>query len=223
MFTIQTRRIILSSALILSPAALFAQDPVIPTQSQSMPNTSASSSAGRHSDPDSTPTPGLTAQGMQDKKFLRDIAQGGLAEVKMGQLATTKGTTDDVKTFGSRMVADHTQMAKDLSPIADEMGVRLPKDLSKPDQAELEKLSKLSGDDFDKEYITVMLADHRNDLRAFRQESMATNDTALHAEIDKSAAVVREHMGMIVKLAKEKGVALPPRPQQAGAVPPPPQ
>jgi putative membrane protein len=212
-------RIILGSALILSPAIILAQDPIVPTQPQAMPSASASSSRGNQQD--GSPSPGLTGQEMQDKKFLRDIAQGGLAEVKLGQLAATKGTSDEVKTFGAKMVADHTQMSKDLAPLADAMGIRLPKDLSKPDQAEYEKLSKLSGDDFDKEYIQVMLDDHRKDLRAFRQESMATNDDALHAEIDKSAAIVRSHMGLIIKLAKEKGIAVPPPPQRAGATPPP--
>ena len=220
MFTIQTsriqpRRIILASALILSPAPLLAQDlnaPSIPNQGQSAPNTAASRSPSTQREPDSTPGPGSTAQEMQDKRFLRDLAQGGLAEVKLGQLAATKASSEDVKEFGAKMVADHAQMSRDLAPLADSMGIRLPKDLSKPDQAEYDKLSKLSGDDFDKEYITVMLDDHRKDLRAFRQESMSTNDNALHTEIDKSAAVVRDHMGIIIKLAKEKGIALPPAP-----------
>lgn len=216
----QTHRFFLSSALFFGSGAVFAQDAIVPTQPSTMPSASASSAG--NTTRESSPTPGSTAQEMQDKKFLRDFSQGGLAEIKLGQLASTRASSDDVKEFGAKMVADHTQMEKNLSPIAEEMGVRLPKDLNKPDQAQYDKLSKLASEDFDKEYLTMMLDDHRKDLRALRQESIATQDNALKAELDKTFLVVREHMGMVIKLAKEKGIAVPPPPPRPGSAPPAP-
>lgn len=216
----QTHRFLLSSALFFGSGAVFAQDAIVPTQPSTMPSASASSAGNTARE--SSPTPGSTAQEMQDKKFLRDFSQGGLAEIKLGQLASTRASSDDVKEFGAKMVADHTQMEKNLSPIAEEMGVRLPKDLNKPDQAQYDKLSKLASEDFDKEYLTMMLDDHRKDLRALRQESIATQDNALKAELDKTFLVVREHMGMVIKLAKEKGIAVPPPPPRPGSAPPAP-
>jgi predicted outer membrane protein len=44
-----------------------------------------------------------------EKKFATEAAQGGVAEVEMGQLAVQKATSPEVKQFAQRMVSDHTQ------------------------------------------------------------------------------------------------------------------
>ncbi|MDP9038565.1 MAG: DUF4142 domain-containing protein [Acidobacteriota bacterium] len=160
--------------------------------------------------------PGATGQQMQDKQFLMEAAQGNAAEVQLGMLATQKGGPE-VKEFGQKMVEDHAAINKDIATIADEMGVMLPKKISREHQAEYEKLNGLSGDEFDKEYIACMLKDHRQDMHAFRMEAASAADPNLQAEVVKAGAVIRQHMQMAVKLAEEKGVPVPPRPQRPPA------
>ncbi len=155
--------------------------------------------------------PGATGQQMQDKQFLMKAAQGGTAEVQLGKLAMEKGGPE-VKEFGQKMVDDHTQINKDMGTVADQMGVMLPKKMTKEDKAEYDKLEALSGDDFDKEYIAYMLKDHRQDMHEFRMEASSAGDQTLQAEVMKAGGVIRQHMQMVVKLAQEKGVPVPPRP-----------
>ncbi len=213
---LQPRLLIVAFCLAASPAALLGQielDPAAPQSTQPAQQQQQQPGARRAvRDPqqDSSPTPGMTGQEMKDKMFLRKAAEGGIAEVKLGQLAAEKGASDEVRTFGAKMVADHTQLNNQMKPIADSMGVRLPKDMNKMDQAEYDKLSALSGPDFDQEYLTDMVKDHRKDLREFHMESMATNDPTLKAAVDKGEAVIREHTRMVTRIARDKGVALPP-------------
>jgi putative membrane protein len=196
-------------------------DPVQSPQNQNLPNnqpgmsnsTPGSQSAQPTSMRDSLGAPGLTGQEMADNMFVRKVAQGGLAEVKLGELAVQKGSPD-VKVFGQKMIDDHTSINKDFASVADAMGVLLPKKMTKEDQAVFEKLSALSGDAFDKAYIAEMIKDHRQDLRDFRAEASVAYDTDLQAEVVKAGAVLREHMQMVSKLATEKGVPMPPRPQR---------
>src|SRR5580698_5902994 len=42
-----------------------------------------------------------------DAKFYRDAAEGGMAEVAMGNLAQQKAQSARVKDFGAQMVRDH--------------------------------------------------------------------------------------------------------------------
>src|SRR6185437_3526113 len=98
----------------------------------------------------------MTAQGSSsvssgDHKFMEKAAQGGMAEVKLGQLAVEKAGADQVKQFGQRMVDDHSKANDKLKQIASNKGVALPTEMDKSTQHEYDKLSKLSGADFDRE------------------------------------------------------------------------
>ena len=81
-----------------------------------------------------------------------------------------------MKDFGQKMVDDHTKMNIELAQVADSMGVMLPKTMNKEDQAEYDKLNALSGNDFDTEYLSVMVKDHHKDLHAFRMEAASPTD-----------------------------------------------
>ena len=171
---------------------------------------------------DSNATPGLTGQEMKDKIFLRKSTESGIAKVAMAKLAADHSSNEDIKALGSKLVTDHTQLSTEMKPIADSMGIRLPKDMNKIDKVEYEKLASLSGDDFDREFITAMVRDHRRDFREAREELMATNDPAIKNEIEKGEPVIREHVHLIMKIAKDKGIEVPRPNAGAGAPPPPP-
>jgi putative membrane protein len=200
-------RMLIVGAALFSPALLAQSDPMSPPATLTQP-TRPQQFPTSSSIQDSAPNSGDLGQIMKDKIFLRKAAQGGMAEVKLGQLAAQKGSSEDVRAFGQKMVDDHTKLNNDMAPIADSMGVRLPKDLSKEDQAEYDKLSGLSGNDFDMEYLSFMVKDHHNDQREFRQEAASTTDSTLQAAVVNGAKIIHEHTVMVDKLAREKGVPM---------------
>jgi len=202
-------RTVLLGAAIVSPALLFAQfDPMALPTSQSQPNRAQQTQPP--SAQDSGPNSGDLGQVMQDKMFLRKAAESGIAEVKFGQLAAQKGSTDDVKAFGQKMVDDHTKMNLDIARVADSMGVILPKSMNKDDQAEYDKLNALSGNDFDMEYLSFMVKDHHKDLHEFRMEAASPTDPTLHDAVVKAQSVIHDNTVMVDKLARAKGVPVPP-------------
>ena len=103
---------------------------------------------------DSTP-PSKSA--VSDTQFAKKAAEGGMAEVKMGQLAQQKGTADSVKKFGARMVEDHTKAGDELKGVAAQEKIALPDDMDAKDKATYEMLSKLSGAAFDRAYASYMV------------------------------------------------------------------
>ena len=194
--------LILCLTAAISPSVVVAQiNPGSPNQ-QSNPVRSA---------PDSTSIPDTSVQDMQDKAFLRKAAEGGMAEIQLGKLAAEKASAEDVKAFGQKMIDDHTQLNNSMAPIAQSKGVTLLNRMSKADQAEYDKLSTLSSDAFDKEYIAYLVKDHHADLREFRTEATSTTDPELKAVVDKGAQVIHDHMVHADKLAQDKGIAAPSR------------
>jgi putative membrane protein len=213
--------LMLGTASALCPAVLFAQaDPMSPAASQSQPNQPRQTRPTTPSMQDSVGNNGDTGQMMQDKMFLRKAAEGGIAEVELGKLAVQKASSPDVKAFGQKMVDDHTALNNEMATVADTLGVMLPKKMNKDDQAEYDKLSALSGDDFDMEYLRFMVKDHHTDLREFRIEAASTSDQTLRDAVDKGSKMIHEHMVMVDKMAKAKGIPMPGR-SKPTPVPPP--
>ncbi len=116
---------------------------------------------------DSSGAPSDTAQQMKDKMFVRNAVQGGLAEIELGKLAVEKGASEDIKAFGKKMEEDHGKLNEEMGQLADTIGARMPKKMSKDQQATYDKLNSLSGEEFDKEYIACMMKDHHADLKSF--------------------------------------------------------
>jgi len=160
---------------------------------------------------DSLGAPGLTGQQMMDKKFMRSAAEGGIADIKLGELAVQKGGPE-VKELAQRMIDDHNTMNKDMASVADSMGVMLPKKMNKESQAEYDKLNGLSGKEFDEEYLTYMAKVHYQDLHAFHMEASVAADPGLQSEVVKALGMMHQHLGQITTTAKNEGVTLPPRP-----------
>lgn len=138
-----------------------------------------------------------------DKEFMTEAAQGGMAEVKLGELASTKGASADVKSFGQKMVTDHGKANNDLKALAAKKSFTLPTDVNAEQKALYDKLSKLSGAEFDKEYVSAMVEDHENDLDSFKSAAGAASDADLKAFAGKYAPVIESHYNMI-KVIKDK-------------------
>ena len=100
------------------------------------------------------------AQAADSKTFVNDLTIAGLAEVQLGKLAAERGSNPDVKAFGQMMVKDHTQAANELKPIAAELKVQQPAQLDQKHKDLADKLSKLQGTEFDREYLNAMVSGH---------------------------------------------------------------
>jgi putative membrane protein len=131
-----------------------------------------------------------------DQEFMNKAAQGGMAEVMLGQTASSKGTSPDVKNFGNRMVSDHGKAGDELKQLAQTKGVTLPTDVDDESKKMADKLSKLSGKDFDKEYINGMVEDHEKDVKEFEKASKDAKDPDLKAWATKTLPTLQDHLKM---------------------------
>ena len=129
-----------------------------------------------------------------DHNFAVKAAQGGMAEVKLGQLAEQNAESPDVKAFGRRMVTDHTKANDELKAIAGRKGITLPADIDAKDQSTYDRLSKLKGAEFDKAYMKDMVSDHKEDVSEFRHESEHGTDADIKAFAAKTLPTLEEHL-----------------------------
>lgn len=136
-----------------------------------------------------------------DQKFAMEAAMGGMMEVELGRVAAEKGASDEVRQFGQRMVDDHSKANEELMRVASGKGMTLPSAIDPKHQAEMQKLSALSGEKFDKEYVKMMLKDHKQDVPAFEKEANGGMDADLKAFAASTLPTLREHLQMIQRIS----------------------
>lgn len=170
------------------------------TTTTSATDTSSTMSTVGASGSDTSGTAGTssmaTAVDPGDQDFMNKAAQGGMAEVMLGQMASSKGTSADVKNFGNRMVSDHGKANDELKQLAQTKGVTLPADVDDESKKMSDKLSKLSGKDFDKTYINGMVDDHEKDVKEFEKASKDAKDPDLKAWASKTLPTLQDHLKM---------------------------
>jgi len=140
-----------------------------------------------------------------DPHFAKEAAQGGMAEVRLGHLAQEKGTNDTVKSFGRRMVDDHSKAGDKLKAVAARESITLPTDISAKDQATYDRLAKLNGAAFDRAYARDMVKDHETDVAAFQKEANAGKDDSLKSFASETLPTLQDHLRQAKEMMKTVG------------------
>lgn len=134
------------------------------------------------------------AQDASDRQFMIQAAQGGMAEVELGQLAAQRAASEAVRAFGQRMMVDHARSNNELRRLAESKGVQLPTTIDPKDQATRDRLATLSGTAFDRAYMNDMVTDHETDIAQFQQEASQGRDAAVRAWAQQTLPTLQEHL-----------------------------
>jgi len=135
-----------------------------------------------------------------DRAFVMEAAAGGMAEVELGRLATQKASQSDVKEFGQMMVDDHSKANDRLMKIAQEKGLAAPHALTPEHEALKDRLSKLSGAAFDREYMREMVKDHQQDVAAFRKHATGASDPEVKQFASSTLPTLEKHLDRATEL-----------------------
>jgi len=185
------RKLLLHSmgVAVLFSMSAFAQDSTTPAaQGSTAPAKSAKSSSAS-----------------MDKKFVTAAAQGGLAEVDLGNVAKQNASNDAVKQFGDRMVTDHSKANDELKALAQQKSWTLPTEPDSADKSKQARLSKMNGAAFDKAYMRDMVSDHQKDIKEFQKCASSCSDPELKAWAAKTLPTLQDHLKMAQDAAKQVG------------------
>jgi len=131
---------------------------------------------------------------LTDQQFVNEAAIGGMAEVRLGQLAMDRGATDAVKSLGQRLMRDHQQANEQLKQIAARQGLQLPRQLDEKHQKMVQEFAQLSGAQFDQAFLKDQVKDHEKDIAQFEAEAKNGKDPAVRQFAERSLPTLREHL-----------------------------
>ena len=135
------------------------------------------------------------------QKFITEAIQGNLAEVAMGQLAQQKGQSDGVKSFGQRLVTDHSDANQKAMAAANALGVTPPSEPSKKQKADHDKMSKLADAKFDRAFSRAMVKDHATAIKAYQRASKLRDAEAANYA-SQALPTLQQHLDSAKDLTK---------------------
>lgn len=130
-----------------------------------------------------------------DRDFIAAMMADGRKEIELGKLAQQKARNQQVKDFAAMMVQDHTKAGEELRAAATRANVQ-PANVD-ADMEELndlrERLSKLSGMEFDREYIKAMVEDHDHAVDEVSSKAEGSGNEHLKAWAAQTLPVLKKH------------------------------
>ncbi|GAA4017206.1 DUF4142 domain-containing protein [Hymenobacter fastidiosus] len=142
----------------------------------------------------------ITKKQERDAEFMVDAASDGQLEVELGKLARQKAATPAVRSFGQHMMTQHAEVNQALRALAEQKGLSLPAGLGEEQQKAYQELAALTGLEFDKKYLDLMVDDHANDVDAFDDMSEDAYDGDIRGLAAKYLPTLKEHLDLAKKV-----------------------
>jgi putative membrane protein len=146
----------------------------------------------------STPAPA-------DGTFMKHAAADGLAEIQMGKLALQKSSSEDVKKFASRIVADHTKANEDLKTVAQAHQVILPAAPGEEAQHMAATLQARDGASFDAAWANAMVQDHQKAVASFSTAAGDADAADVKAFAKRTLPTLEAHLELARQLQSNLG------------------
>lgn len=171
------------------------------------PGTSTTPGATTPGTTPGTITPGATTPSRDvisslDREFVTLAYQGNNAEIQTSQLALQRSQNQSVRQYAERMIREHTQANQLLTQYARQRNITLPTATVDPlNRAIAERLSQLSGTEFDQAYMAAQATAHLRTVALFETEIGQGQDQGLRSYASQLLPNIQDHYQMASQMA----------------------
>lgn len=130
----------------------------------------------------------------EDAEFAVEAADAGLLEVQLGTMALTKAASPEVKQFAQKVVDEHTKANNELKALAEKKNIALPTTMGDAHKRKFENLQEKTGPEFDKEYMDLIVKDHKEDIREFEEQAEDGSDPEIKEWASRKLPTLRQHL-----------------------------
>jgi putative membrane protein len=207
------RSVVLTAVLVTAGVAV-AQNPTT-NQNQTNQATRPPKAPGQLSNANAEPTPapqgtpGFVADPTNsngalawDKQFIMNIALRGMRQIELAKIAVDKTSNAAIKEYAANVVEEQTKATGALKRIAGKQSIAIPAALDPKEQTEVDRIAKLSGDDFDRAYARDQVKTHERSLRDFQREAKDGQDETVKAFAVHVLPIVERHLQSARDLTK---------------------
>jgi len=138
-----------------------------------------------------------------DDNFLIKVATCENAEIETGKLADKHAASPKVKEFGAQMVREHQQNYDKMATVIKNRKIGVVAGLEKDVRAEIDRLSKLNGAEFDREYLNCAIKAHQKAISMFENQANNGKNAEIRTFAKDTLPALKEHLKHAESLAKD--------------------
>jgi putative membrane protein len=150
-----------------------------------------------------TPVPGgtvMTPVSPADAASLQDLARHSVTEMRLAQLAQARSTNEPIRLLAQRLIGDHHRGLSQLYPLAQQRGVVVQQAPDASYQAVEQRLSALSGPQFDVAFLEQMIGDHAQATAMLERLAATAVDPNVRAFASAQLPIIRDHQAQTMSL-----------------------
>jgi putative membrane protein len=130
----------------------------------------------------------------KDMKFVMMAHSSNTLELALSQMALQKASSQAVKDFASMMVEHHSMAGQEMKQLLSTKGAMIPDSaLLSGHRMRLEMMQNLTGADFDKAYMRIMVDAHEEDVDEYEDETTDARDADIRAFTIRMMPILRTH------------------------------
>ncbi|MEV1178084.1 DUF4142 domain-containing protein [Nonomuraea sp. NPDC049784] len=152
----------------------------------------------------------------QDRAWMRGIHEMNLADMQLGQLGVSKGSTPQIRTIGKAIVADHTKLDTKVTKAATQLGIKLPASPTADQRADIVRLQEATRKGFDQEFLAIMTNAHTQALATTQAEVAHGSSPAVVALAKVAVPSLQKHLSA---LQQAQGASPAPQPSPGSETP----
>ena len=126
--------------------------------------------------------------------FVKKAGVAGLYEVRAAELAREKAQTEAVREFAGMMLDDHRKANEELRTLAKKRSWNVPAELDPKHEELVDRLAKLEGAEFEREYARQQLDAHEQAVALFKEESQSGKDPELKVWATQKLSTLQGHL-----------------------------
>jgi len=141
-----------------------------------------------------------------DRPFIEQSVSHNLLEIELARLARERSQDEDIRQF-AQMIEQHHQTVNDrLRALAAQRGERVPTQLDTAQRTRVRRITELSGEAFDREFLREMVRTHERSVSRYERQQRDTRNPAVRDLVADALPLLRQHLEEARQLARDRNI-----------------
>jgi putative membrane protein len=131
-----------------------------------------------------------------ETEFLSDMVMDSMVEEELGRIALDRASRDEVRQLARELIETRLAVGRQAFDLATSKGVAVPQDLNEDYRSMLQRLSRVTAEDFDSMYIDLVLREHERTVSDLMNDIIGIADVEVRSFAESAFELVEENFRM---------------------------